>query len=467
MIKPILLSGGSGSRLWPLSRELFPKQFLTFSDKTTLFQNTVQRVAALEDRLQPLTICNIEHRFIVAEQLHALGVEGEIILEPVGRNTAPAITVAALLHQELDPVLLVLPSDHLIAPQEAFAQAVQSALPYAEEGALVTFGITPASPETGYGYIRRGPAKGKSFCISAFVEKPDASQAQSMIDSGDHYWNSGIFMFKASVLLEEMHKFGPEILDACRKAVQSSVRDLDFVRLDKNAFSACPADSLDYVVMEKTDRGIVTPVDVQWNDLGSWTSLFDVGEKDACGNTVSGDVLLQDANNCFLHSNDKLLAAVGIEDIVAVVTSDAVLVAHKNKSQDVKEVVVRLRESRRNEAMTHSKVYRPWGWYETTDTDKRFQVKRITVKPGHVLSLQKHHHRAEHWVVVSGTAEITNGDKKFLLSEDQSTYIPIGIPHRLANPGKIPLEIIEVQTGPYLGEDDIVRMDDIYDRLKD
>lgn len=467
MIKPIILCGGSGSRLWPLSRELYPKQFLALAGETTLFQDTVIRAAALEGRLPPLTICNLEHRFIVAEQLRALGVEGEIVLEPAGRNTAPAIAVAALMCLEQDPLLLALPADHLISPQEAFAAAVAHAVPLAGDGALVAFGIAPTDPKTGYGYIRRGAPRGAGFDIAAFVEKPEEDRAREMIASGNHYWNSGIFMFRASVLVSQLQRHAPDILEACRTAVAESARDLEFVRLEKESFIACPADSIDYALMEKTDQGAVVPMEAHWNDLGSWSALFDAREKDESGNAVTGDVLVQDSRGCYLHSRDKLLAAVGVEDLIAVVTSDAVLIAHKTKTQLVRQLVTRLRQSQRGEALVHSKVYRPWGHYETTDLDDRFQVKRITVKPGHMLSLQKHHHRAEHWIVVRGTAEIINGDKRMLLSEDQSTYIPIGNVHRLGNPGKIPLEIIEVQTGPYLGEDDIVRLEDVYDRLEE
>lgn len=466
MIKPIMLCGGSGSRLWPLSRELYPKQFLALQGEKTLLQDTLLRAATLRDSLPPLAICNREHRFIVAEQVHSLGLTGEIVLEPVARNTAPAVAVAALLCEEQDHVLLVLPADHQIQTTEAFAQAVHKALPLARQGALVTFGITPTTPETGYGYIQRGPATGQGFEVEAFVEKPDADNALRMVSSGDHYWNSGIFMFTARAILRELEEFAPLILESCRQAVARSSNDIDFLRLDADAFAACPSDSLDYAVMEKTRCGMVMPMDVYWSDLGSWSALYDAGVKDPAGNVVSGDVFAQSSRNCYLHSKDRLLAAVGVEDVIAVVTSDAVLVAHKDSSQEVKDVVTRLRQEGRDEAVVHRKVYRPWGSYESTDYADRFQVKRITVNPGQVLSLQKHHHRAEHWIVVRGTAEIVNGDKKLLLSEDQSTYIPIGNVHRLGNPGKIPLEIIEVQTGPYLGEDDIVRLEDIYDRLK-
>ncbi len=467
MIKPIILGGGTGSRLWPLSRELYPKQFLALTGEDTLFQGTVLRAAALPDALPPLVLCNQEHRFIVAEQLRALDKTGEIILEPVGRNTAPAIAIAALRCLEADPLLLVLPADHQIHPLESFVAAVADAAPLAENGALVTFGIPPTRPETGFGYIRRGEPLGRGYRVSAFVEKPDEPQARAMLAAGNHFWNSGIFLFKASVFLEELERFRPDILAACRQALDASQVDLDFLRLDKAAFSACPEDSIDYAVMEGTDRGAVVPLRAAWSDLGSWAALLEGGDKDAAGNVLTGDVLVEGTKDCYLHSRDSLLTAVGISDLIVVVTSDAVLVAHKDKTQEVKTIVRRLRKAKRGEAVTHRKVYRPWGSYETTDCAARFQVKRITVKPGQVLSLQKHHHRAEHWVVVRGTAAIVNGDKEFLLTEDQSAYIPVGGVHRLGNPGNIPLEIIEVQTGSYLGEDDIVRIEDVYHRIKD
>lgn len=467
MIQPIILGGGTGSRLWPLSRELYPKQFLALAGEATLFQDTVRRAAALPETAPPLVLCNLEHRFIVAEQLRALDCSGEIVLEPVGRNTAPAIAVAALRRLADDPLLLVLPADHRIAPQAAFAAAVAAAVPLAEDGVLVTFGVTPAAPETGFGYIRRGEPLGGGFRVAAFVEKPDEDRARAMLAAGGHFWNSGMFLFKASVLLAELERLRPDILAACRAALDASRTDLDFLRLEAAAFAACPEESIDYAVMERTDRAAVVALDAAWSDLGSWAALLAAGDKDAAGNVTTGDVLVEDASGCYLHSRGALLAAVGVSDLIVVVTPDAVLVAHKDKTQQVKTVVNRLRRAKRGEAVAHRKVYRPWGAYETTDLADRFQVKRITVKPGQVLSLQKHHHRAEHWVVVRGTAAIVNGDREILLTEDQSTYIPVGGVHRLGNPGKIPLEIIEVQTGSYLGEDDIVRLEDVYDRTKD
>ncbi|MFZ5811843.1 MAG: mannose-1-phosphate guanylyltransferase/mannose-6-phosphate isomerase [Thermodesulfobacteriota bacterium] len=467
MIKPVILCGGCGSRLWPLSRNLYPKQFLALLGEKTLFQETLARAAGLPGALAPMTVCNLEHRFIVAEQLRGLGLEGEIVLEPAGRNTAPAIAVAALRCEKRDPVLLVLPADHHIEPREDFARAVDQALPLAEEGWLVTFGIDPTRPETGYGYIRGGRPRGGGRHIDAFVEKPDLKRAEAMLAEGGHYWNSGIFVLKPSAYLREMERLQPEMLEACRRAVAASKADLDFIRLDRKAFEACPEDSIDYAVMEKTDKGVVVPMSVRWSDLGSWHALFEAGPKDAHGNVTHGDVHIHDAEGCYLDSRDRLLTAVGVRDLVVVVTADAVLVADKDASPRVKELVAGLRREGRPEVVSHRKVYRPWGAYETTDQADRFKVKRITVNPGQILSLQKHHHRAEHWIVVRGTAAIVNGDTELVLREDQSTYIPIGNVHRLENPGRIPLDIIEVQTGSYLEEDDIVRLDDVYNRLAD
>lgn len=467
MIQPVILCGGCGSRLWPLSRNLYPKQFLALLGEKTLFQETLARVAGLPGVLAPMTVCNLEHRFIVAEQLRGLGLEGEIVLEPAGRNTAPAIAVAALRCEKRDPVLLVLPADHHIEPREDFARAVEHALPLAEEGRLVTFGIEPTRPETGYGYIRAGRQRGRGHHIDAFVEKPDVKRAEAMLAEGGHYWNSGIFVLKPSAYLREMERFRPEMLAACRRAVAASKADLDFIRLDRKAFEACPEDSIDYAVMEKTDKGVVVPMSAHWSDLGSWHALFEAGQKDAYGNVTHGDVHIHEAQGCYLDSRDKLLTAVGVRDLVVVVTADAVLVADKDASPRVKELVAGLRREGRPEVVSHRKVYRPWGAYETTDQADRFKVKRITVNPGQILSLQKHHHRAEHWIVVRGTAAIVNGDTELVLREDQSTYIPIGNVHRLENPGRIPLDIIEVQTGSYLEEDDIVRLDDVYNRLAD
>ncbi len=472
MIVPVILSGGTGSRLWPLSRELYPKQFLPLIDANTLLQNTllrVQNIAAIE---APLVICNEEHRFMVAEQLRTLGIAPTAtILEPSGRNTAPAVAVAALqtMAEGADPVLLVLPADHLIADVEKFQRTVEQAVPYAEAGKLITFGIVPTLPATGYGYIKAGKpwTDDSVYSVERFVEKPDAATAQTYLNSGAYYWNSGMFMFRASVVLEELEHLAPDIFNACRKAQQSGRADLDFLRLDKAAFEACPSDSIDYAVMEKTANALVVPLDVGWSDIGAWSALWTVKKRDADGNVVAGDVLTVATRNSYIRSENRLVATVGVDNLVVVETADALLVAHKERVQEVKDIVGRLKLSRREEWRSHRKVYRPWGTYDSVDIAGRFQVKRITVNPGARLSLQMHHHRAEHWTVVSGTARVTKGDKVFLLTENQSTYIPVGTPHRLENPGKIPLELIEVQSGGYLGEDDIVRLDDVYGRQND
>ncbi|PLX85630.1 MAG: mannose-1-phosphate guanylyltransferase/mannose-6-phosphate isomerase [Desulfuromonas sp.] len=490
MLVPIILSGGAGTRLWPLSRELYPKQLLPLVGDKTMLQNTVSRLEGISGLAEPAVVCNENHRFMVAEQLKQLGrAPSAIILEPVGRNTAPAVAVAAFQAMEggEDPLLLVLPADHVVRQAEGLRRVIESAVPLAEQGKLITFGIVPTGPETGYGYIRAGaplesrkleagsvklegaPVTGHAsrvtaFAVSRFVEKPDLETARSYIDSGDYSWNSGMFMFKASRLVQELDRFAPEIVSACRKAVEGAERDLDFIRLDADAFAACPSDSIDYAVMEKTEDAVVVPLDAGWSDVGSWSALWEVGEHDCHGNLVYGDVLLNDAKNNYLHAEGRMIAAVGLEDHVVVETADAVLVAHRDKVQDVKEIVSQLKMQQRDEAILHRKAFRPWGSYECIDSAERFQVKRITVNPGASLSLQRHHHRAEHWIVVKGTARITKGDEVVLLSENQSTYIPLGVTHRLENPGKIPLELIEVQSGSYLGEDDIERFGDVYGR---
>jgi mannose-1-phosphate guanylyltransferase/mannose-6-phosphate isomerase len=429
--------------------------------------DTLKRVAALECD-PPMVVCNEEHRFIVAEQLREQGVEqGEIVLEPAGRNTAPAVAVAAIRALKADPsaVLLVLPADHLIQDRAAFQAAVAQALPLAETGRLVTFGVVPTNPETGYGYIRRGePLENGLHSLDKFVEKPDIETAQSYLDSGDYLWNSGMFLFGAQNYLDELGSMAPEMLAACHRALDGAMPDLDFVRLEREAFESCPADSVDYAVMEKTRLGAVVALDCGWSDVGAWSALWDVGSSDAAGNVVQGDVIAHNCNNNYLRSDSRLLAATGVDNLVVVETSDAVLVASREQVQDVKQLVSRLRDAKRDEANVHSRVYRPWGSYESLVTSDRFQVKRIIVQPGQKLSLQKHHHRAEHWIVVSGTAEVTCEDKVFNLSEDESTYIPLGHKHRLANPGRVPVELIEVQSGSYLGEDDIVRFEDDYGR---
>ena len=463
-LQPVLLSGGSGTRLWPLSREAYPKQFLPLAGDDTMVQATWRRVEALAD-LAPIVVANEEHRFLVAEQLRQVGAPvPAILLEPVGRNTAPAIAAAALqaMAGGADPLLLVLPSDHVVRDVAGFQRAVREASSAAEAGALVTFGIVPDAPETGFGYIQAEAGDGLRQVLR-FVEKPDAATARSYLDAGGYYWNSGMFLFRASRYLEELARFRPDIVDAVRAAHAAARHDGDFVRLDKDAFSACPSDSIDYAVMEKTADAMVLPVDIGWNDVGSWSALWDVAERDADGNAHHGDVIAVDSRNSYAYAQ-RLVALVGVDDIVVVETDDAVLVARKDKVQEVKQVVARLKQEQRSQAVLHREVHRPWGSYDSVDNGGRHQVKRIKVKPGAALSLQMHHHRAEHWIVVSGTAKVTRGDETLLLSENESTYIPLGVKHRLENPGKVPLELIEVQSGSYLGEDDIVQFEDVYGR---
>jgi mannose-1-phosphate guanylyltransferase/mannose-6-phosphate isomerase len=435
----------------------------------TLLQNTVLRLKDMVGVATPLVICNEEQRFVVAEQLRRLDVKPmAVILEPVARNTAPAVTVAALhaVSKGEDPVLLVLPADHVIVEVEGFQATIARVLAHAQAGRLITFGIVPTAPETGYGYIKAGKSLVESdIClVERFVEKPDVATAQAYVDSGTYYWNSGMFMFRASRFLEELEHFAPAIHTVCQRAYAASCVDLNFLRLDRTAFEACPSDSIDYAVMEKTTNAVVVPLSVGWNDVGSWSALWQVGTQDENGNVASGDVLPMDTRNCYLYSTGRLVATLGIEDLVVVETCDAVLVADKNRVQDVKAIFNRLKEENRKECYAHRKAYRPWGTYDSIENAERFQVKHITVNPGASLSLQMHHHRAEHWIVVSGTARVTRGDEVFLLTENQSTYIPLGTRHRLENPGKIPLELIEVQSGGYLGEDDIVRFQDRYGR---
>ncbi|KJK19544.1 mannose-1-phosphate guanylyltransferase/mannose-6-phosphate isomerase [Pseudomonas sp. NPDC087612] len=466
MILPIVMAGGSGSRLWPMSRELNPKQFLSLADEHTMLQVTVERLSGLTD-LKPQIICNEAHRFVAAEQMRQLGFDDcELLLEPVARNTAAAITLAALkaVQDGQDPLLLVLAADHLISDAEVFQQCVRSALPLAQAGKLVTFGIQPLSPETGYGYIEQGPAVGSGYAIARFVEKPDLATAQRYLASKKFLWNSGMFLFKASRLLDEVKAFAPQIHACCAEALEQSSRDLHFTRVGAEAFARCPSDSIDYAVMEKTADAVVVPMNAGWNDIGSWSALWDVGQKDESGNVVSGDVMADEVEHSYIKSTSRLVAAVGVRDLIIVETKDALLVAHKDKVQGVKKIVENLKAQQRQEFHCNSEVYRPWGSYEAIDQGHRYQVKRITVKPGAKLSVQMHHHRAEHWIVVSGTAKVTNGKETYLVTENQSTYIPIGQVHALENPGKVPLELIEVQSGSYLGEDDIVRFEDIYGR---
>ncbi|HYQ23617.1 mannose-1-phosphate guanylyltransferase/mannose-6-phosphate isomerase [Stenotrophomonas sp.] len=463
-IVPVILSGGSGTRLWPLSREAYPKQFLPLVGDDTMLQATWKRVASIAGAA-PIVVANQEHRFMAAEQLRECKVLPQaLILEPVGRNTAPAIAIAALqaLASGDDALLLVLPSDHVVRNEAAFHAAVKQAAIAAEGGKLVTFGIVPTAPETGYGYIKAAAGEGVR-AVDRFVEKPDLATAEQYVASGEYFWNSGMFLFKASRYLKELETLQPAILAACRQALDKAARDNDFIRLDAEAFAASPNDSIDYAVMEKTADAAVVPLDAEWNDVGSWSALWEVSDKDADGNACHGDVIALDCKDSYAYGN-RLIAMVGLQDVVVVETDDAVFVGHKDRVQDVKEIVGQIKRDGRSEAAAHRKVYRPWGAYDSIDNGARFQVKRITVKPGATLSLQMHHHRAEHWIVVSGTAEVTRGDEVILLSENQSTYIPLGVTHRLKNPGKLPLELIEVQSGSYLGEDDIVRFEDSYGR---
>lgn len=474
MLIPVILSGGSGTRLWPLSRELYPKQLLPLVGKGTMLQETLARIRGVDQVGAPIVVCNESHRFLVAEQLREIDAEPQaILLEPVGRNTAPAVAVAAMAavaggpakgSKHDDAVLLVLPADHVIHDVNAFRAAVAVGRKAAEQGKLVTFGVVPSKPETGYGYIRRAAGEGPAFPIAQFVEKPDLATATKYVESREYYWNSGMFMFRATAVLDELRALAPEIYDACAQAFTAAKRDLDFTRLSTKEFGACPSDSFDYAVMEKTRHGVVVALDAGWSDVGSWSALHEAVPADANNNVCLGDVLTEDTSGCYLQSTSRLVAVVGLEDHVVVETKDAVLVAPKDRVQDVKQLVAQLKKQGRYETSLHREVFRPWGSYDSIDSGERFQVKRLTVKPGAEMSLQLHHHRAEHWIVVAGTARITRGEETFLLEENQSTYIPLGAKHRIANPGKIPLHIIEVQSGTYLGEDDIVRFEDKYGR---
>ncbi|PTP61010.1 mannose-1-phosphate guanylyltransferase/mannose-6-phosphate isomerase [Vibrio splendidus] len=466
---PVIMAGGTGSRLWPLSRELYPKQFLSVLGDTSMLQQTVSRLSNIKHK-NPILICNEEHRFIAAEQMRLSGFKhGGIILEPVGRNTAPAIALAALQainksDGEEEPLLLVLAADHVIENELAFTNAVKKAHLSAINEQLVTFGIVPSSPETGYGYIKAGAQKGDANTVIEFVEKPDLATAEKYFLENDYYWNSGMFLFKASRYLEELAKFEPEILDACKRAIATPTEDAEFIRVDSEIFKSCPDKSIDYAVMEKTDSAVVVPMDAGWSDVGSFSSLWDISAKDENQNVTKGDVITVDSTNNYICAENKLVSTVGIDNLVVIETKDAILVASKDKVQDVKSIVKKLKEDERSEQKLHREVYRPWGKYDSIDFGARDQVKRITVKPGERLSIQKHFHRSEHWIVVSGTASVLNGDETIIVTENESTYIPLGTIHALENPGKIPLEMIEVQTGSYLGEDDIVRFEDRYGR---
>lgn len=484
LIQPVVLSGGSGTRLWPLSREKYPKQLLNLIGEDSLLQATVRRVQGTPgiELAPPMVVCNEEYRFVIAEQLRLLGQSGTVVLEPFGKNTAPALTLAALSasQNQTDPVLLVMPADHVITDVSAFQKVVSQGAALAAKGAVVTFGILPDAPETGYGYIQSGAAyadagDADASVIARFVEKPDLMTAQSYLAEGSYLWNSGLFMMRSSVWLSAMGVCRPDILQACQSAWNQGKADDEFVRVGREAFAECPSDSIDYAVMERLTAaenpnaatlppGVVLPLQAGWSDVGAWDALWQVLPKDSHGNVSQGDVLLQDCENTLALSEGRLIACVGVSDLVVVETADAILVSHKDKTQHVKKIVDTLKAQGRPESSIHRKVFRPWGWYDGVDAGERFQVKRIVVKPGGTLSLQMHHHRAEHWIVVSGTARVTCGEKIFLLSENQSTFIPLGTTHRLENPGRVALEMIEVQSGSYLGEDDIVRFEDLYGR---
>ncbi|TBM12051.1 mannose-1-phosphate guanylyltransferase/mannose-6-phosphate isomerase [Hafnia paralvei] len=476
-IIPVILCGGNGSRLWPLSRVLYPKQFLSLQGGESMLQATILRLKNLKCE-NPLVICNEEHRFLVAEQLREIGkLSNNIILEPVGKNTAPAVALAALAskytEEDGDALLLVLAADHVIDNEDAFIEALVHAVSIAENGKLITFGIVPNVAETGYGYIRRGSefhlkndsSKVISYSVSEFVEKPDLIKAQQYLDCGEYYWNSGMFLFRADRYIEELEKFRPDILCACEQAIAKIDKDLDFVRIDEKAFINCPDISIDYAVMENTSDAIVVPLDAGWSDVGSWSSLWDISDKDEYGNVARGDVISLRTKNSYIYAESSLIATLGVDNLVIIQTKDAVLIADRKASQEVKNIVEKLKHQGRHEHYSHREIYRPWGKYDSIDSGERYQVKRITVNPGESLSLQMHHHRSEHWVVVAGTARVLLGNKESIISENESIYIPLGVAHRLENPGRIPLDLIEVRSGSYLEEDDIIRFKDLYGRI--
>lgn len=460
----VVMAGGSGTRLWPVSRAKRPKQFLKLYGESTMLQSTFSRLDELKID-SAITICNEEHRFFVAEQLREINQKSKIILEPFGKNTAPAIALASFI-QEKDPLLLVLSADHLIEDKKAFTKAIESAIPLAEKGKLVTFGINPSSPNTGYGYIKKGESIKNGFFVESFEEKPTEAVAQNYLDSGLYFWNSGMFLFKSSKFLKELQKFEPSIYKFTQSAIEKHTEDLDFIRIDKDEFSNCPSTSIDYAIMEHTKDAVVVPMNAQWNDIGSWSSIWDVSAKDSNKNAVLGDVIAHKTSNSYIRSENGLVATAGINDLVIISTKEVFLVADKKNVQDISEIVSKLKEKNRPEWELHREVHRPWGKYDSIDSGHRYQVKRITVNPGAKLSVQKHHHRSEHWIVVKGSAKVTKGDEIFELSVDESTYIPLGTIHALENSGDDVLELIEVQTGGYLGEDDIVRYEDIYGREK-
>jgi len=469
-IIPVILSGGSGTRLWPLSRKQYPKQYLPLAGDNTMLQETILRLSGLDNLADPIIVCNADHRFLVAEQCQQINIKNPaILLEPVGRNTAPAIAAAALqsLKNSDDAVLLVLSADHVIQHVEVFHKAINIANSQAQEGKLATFGIVPTDANTGYGYIKSSKDNfDGAYKVEEFVEKPNLATAQSYLEQGNYLWNSGMFMFKADTLINELTTHSPSIVTSVSNAINNAEQDLDFIRLDKQAFESSPSDSIDYALMEKSDNAVVVPLDAKWNDIGAWSALYDIGDKDNQGNVIKGDVITQDTTNTYINANHHMVATIGVDNLIIVDTADATFIATQDKAQEVKAIVESLHVQGRDEGGLHRKVHRPWGWYDSIESGESFQVKRLHVKSGAKLSLQMHHKRAEHWVVVHGTATVTNGDKTFDLNKGESTYIPLGITHALENNTQNPLEIIEVQSGAYLGEDDIVRFEDIYGRIK-